>query len=644
MGITGGDGADNQRSPDEVAVGDTDRAALVWHYGDGAGAGVGAEVCVPYRALFFAFGFEAIAERTQRAEVMGRSLDWLVTSPAAAGLALEYESETRIAPPGATLTHTLRVRHVGQAGPPDTLTVALEPGIWMAALTPTHFTLEPCESRYVTVTLSIPPEAGINVRDQTTVTLSSALVPTPTVALLTAKTPAAVLLVKDDRWYPMEDYYRQALAARGVPFDLWSTDHANTRGLHRGPVTAELLRPYSVVVWFTGYDWYAPVTPVEAALLLDYLDGGGRLLLSSQDYLYYHSERLLTERLGVLEATGDVGVSTAFGVTEHPAGGNWGPAVLSYPFNNWSDRVEPRPEVAVVARGEGGAPVALGAEGAGDPASRTLFYAFPIETLPEAARAEVLAAGIGWLSPLGRSAWSVLPEAPLPGAPVTATLVLHNDGPEARVVSITHTLPEGLSLIEATLSPELDYDPIGRHIGWGGWITPSLPLTLSWSALLDPLWPGGGALTPTVRIELPDWGWGFERRAALRGGGGTLADSYWLIPPEVEVQRPLTVSLALVNSGPGAVEAASVALWLQAGLAPITATQPEVGLRLPLWEGSLVPGETRVLTLPLRPWRYAPPLRVDALLSDGTGRRWERSLWLEVASRRAYLPMVLKTP
>jgi len=34
---------------------------------------------------------------------------------------------------------------------------------------------------------------------------------------------------------------------------------------------------------------------------------------------------------------------------------------------------------------------------------------------------------------------------------------------------------------------------------------------------------------------------------------------------------------------------------------------------------------------------------VDALLADGAGATWERSLWLTVAPGKIYLPLVLRT-
>jgi hypothetical protein len=527
-------------------------------------------------------------------------------------------------------------------GSADPLSVSLEGGAWTTTLTPTQVTLSPCASQTFTVTVTPPLGAAVNVTDLLTFTVDSTLLGESLTAPLRTKTPAPVLLVDDERWYPMESYYLEALEARGVPFDVWSTDHARLGGLHTGPLTQTTLERYPITVWFTGYDWYAPVTSEEETLLFDYLGEGGRLLLSSQDFLYYHENSSLAERLGVGEVAHEAQVEGASGVTEHPAGGAWGPVDLVYPFRNWSDVVEPRRDSAVVAReGEGG-PVALAAQGRQTSSWRSLLYAFPVEALPLEARADALSNGVGWLSPLGESRWSVTPTAPLPGARLTTTLVLVGDE-GTRPASFEHTLPEGLDLIEATLPVGVAYDAGARRLSWTGWVTGSDPLTLTWSARLTTTLPSGEALTPTVTLGLPAWGLTFTRAALLRVGGADLDASSWQLPPDLTVQSPFTLTFDLRNSGPGAASAVVVDLWLNPGVAPLTATvAPTQGMPLPLWAGTLGPGEGRPISVPLRPWRYGDRLRVDALLSDGTGRRWERVLWLEAAPLQAYMPLIVR--
>ena len=411
--IEGGDGANNQTWPDVVKVRDLDKTEMLWQYTDGSGGGMGTSVCTPYRALFFSFGYEAIATRAQRETVLARSLDWLMTPPPTVALELKHLSDPlHITLPGETVTHTLRLRHTGYGGRTTPITLTLDSAAWPATLTPPATTLAACESITLTVVVTIPAGTGINASNAVTVTVASPFLAAETSITLHAKTPASVLLVDDDRWYAMEEYYVSALSARAIPFDVW--DNADNLGGVPGVRSPglDILRRYPVVIWFTGYDWYAPILAQEETALLAYLDGGGRLLLSSQDFLYEHRYSALTRRFGVLNWLECLAPTVAFGVPDHPAGGTWGPVELDFPFNNWADAVEPVPAAAPVIRGQWGQPLGIAATEAVSN-SRTLFYAFPLETLPFDTRATVLAQGAGWLSPLGTSHWTITPTVPL---------------------------------------------------------------------------------------------------------------------------------------------------------------------------------------------------------------------------------------
>jgi len=114
----------------------------------------------------------------------------------------------------------------------ETVTVAASGANWPNQVSPAEFQLQPCKSASVTVTVTIPPEAGINAADVVTLVVSSGLSATPVTLTLTTKTPAPVLLVDDDRWYPVEDLYIEALTLAGIPFDLWDT-RSGVGGRHR---------------------------------------------------------------------------------------------------------------------------------------------------------------------------------------------------------------------------------------------------------------------------------------------------------------------------------------------------------------------------------------------------------------------------
>ncbi len=641
--IEGGDGADNQFAPDIVSVREPDKAELLWQYTDGSGGGVGASVCTPYRAIFLPFGYEAIAARNQRDEVLARSLDWLMTPPPAVALELKHLSDPlRIGLPGETVTHTLRLRHTGYGGLTTPVTLALSSTTWPATVTPSAFTLAACESVTLTVVVTIPAESGINVNNALTVTAASPFLTTEISLTLRAKTPAPVLLVDDDRWYPMEARYTSALSARAIPFDVW--DNADSLGGLPGERSPDLavLHRYPLIVWFTGYDWYTPVLPQEATALLAYLDGGGRLLLSSQDFLYYHSDSPLARRLGVLRWNESLNPTDASGVPDHPAGGTWGPIKLVFPFQNWADAVEPVPGAVPVIRGQLGQPLALAATEAISHA-RTLFYAFPLETLPFDTRATALEQGVGWLSPLGTSQWTIAPTAPLPGERVTHTLILHNDAPETLLTTVAHTLPPAVTLAADSAPPAWDYVAASRTLTWSGAVQPHTPLTFTWAVSVT---DGPGAIIPlSLTLGVPAWGFAFDRETALHVAGADLAASAWFSPEWAAIRAgtPVTLAFTLRNTGPGDVKGGTARLWLTQESAPITATLPYTqGWNVAWWTGNLGTGETRTLTMPLRAWAWETPLRVDAILEDNAGQRWEQRLWLNVEPWRLYLPVICK--
>ncbi len=670
--ITGGDGADNQEYPDVIGIRRPELASRVWQYTEDAGGGVEASTCVPYRSLFFSFGFEAISDVAMQRTVMDRALTWLNASPSESGLRLSATESTQTGIPGERVTHTLYLRHIGMAGPPDNVAIKLSGQQWRATVTPSTVTLTPCQVTSITVGVTIPDNAKVNEADVIDLTIQSSLLSSDLTATLRTKTPAPVLLVDDDRWYQMESYYIKALEAVDIPYDVWSTRH------HRsGPVGAysphtDTLSHYPIVLWFTAYDWYDPLRDEEIASLITYLDEGGRLLLSSLEFLYKHGDEPLACRFGVSSYNEFLNPTEAFGVSGHPAGGTWGPVKLFYPYQNWADAIEPRPKAVPIVRGQKGQPLAVASSSTPTLADschitltehtwRTLFYGFPIETIPLDARIKALEDAVGWLSPLGQSSWTITPtvlasspDYPTivqPSARVTATLILRNDTNEPVRTTISHTLPAFLTLIAESLPVGMSYTPDSRHIAWSGSILPDQPIELDWIMVSSPEAPAGLQLNPVVEFTMPDFGGlSFSREAPLRVGGANLATSDWLLEDPEHSQatflsgEPVTLTFVLRNTGPDALEAGSVQLWTIRGLGVVTATKfPSIGTQIMLWEGELAAGMAQTLTVPLRSWYQFNPLRVDALIEDNlTHQRWERRLWLTKKHWRTYLPVVLR--
>jgi len=643
--LAGGSGANNQTSPDVVGLRDPETASELWRFGDASLAGVAAETCVPHRSLFFSFGLEGVADASDRSDVLQRGIDWLITEPPTAGLRISHlTNPTQVANPGEMVTHVISLRHIGARGVTETITVSVEGGDWPTLVNPAAFELSPCSEMPVTVTVAIPLDVGINAVDIVTLAARSDLNTAPVTLSLVSKAPAPVLLVDDDRWYPMEQRYIDALAVAGIPFDLWDTlsSSSGSAGLF-SPDTHTLLR-YPIVIWFTGYDWYAPLVDVEIERLLDYVDQGGRLLLSSQDYAYHHEESPLTGRLGILLADWTDEATEAGAVVEHPAGGLWGPLVLDYPFPNWSQTIEPAPEAAPVIRGQLGQPVGIGVGTAEHGGGETLFYAFPLEALPLETHSQALANGVGWLSPLGGSHWDLTPTVCAPGDAVSFHLTLRNSDTVTLTVAFTHAVPEDFAISPGQLPPELDYSVMSQEISWSGPVAPMGEVPLTWHAV----WRGTTALPsmPSVTLSLPAWELSTSRTAPFYGVGPDLTASDWLTDGlgGARSGEAISVTYAIRNTSGVAADDVELSLWMMRGVGPITATTPLTGgLAMPVWQGSVASQETQTATLLIqgRPWDV--PLRVDALLEDGAGLRWEDSLWLALDPWQSFLPVVTRS-
>jgi len=644
VSLEGGTGADNQFTPDVVTVRDISFASPVWHYEDGTSAGVAADICVPYRSLFLAFGLEGISDAADRQGVLQRSIDWLMTEPPTTGLTIASVTQPQlVGTPGERVTHVVKIRHIGTLGLEEMVTVAASGANWPIQISSGEFALQPCASATLTVTVTIPPEAGINAADAVTLAVSSDLSAAPITLTLTTKTPAPVLLVDDDRWYPVEDLYIEALATAGIPYDLWDTRSGVGGAPQVDSPTEGYLGQYPIVLWFTGYDWYAPIEAVEVDRLLAYLDQGGRLLLSSQDFAYHHEESPLADRLGILLSEWTDKVTRACGVTEHPAGGSWGPVSLDYPFPNWSHTVEPVSEASPVLRGQLGQPAGIATGSPGDTAGQTLFYALPLESLPLGARSMALSNAVGWLSPLGGSQWTVSPTVCAPGDPVTFTLVLHNSEHSAITVASVHRVPPDFAVIPGLLPSGLAYDPISRELTWFGPVVPDVPTTVTWQEV----WMGVPSPTssPTVTLTLPAWGFSFSKTAPFYGTGPDLTSSGWL-SAGLDVVRtgvPVSLTFAIRNESATAADDVALSLWMMQGISPITISTPLThGLALASWSGVLAPYEIKTVTAQVQGQAWGLPLRVDALLTTGTGHRWEDSLWLAFDPWQSYLPIVTR--
>jgi uncharacterized repeat protein (TIGR01451 family) len=651
--IAGPGGADNQLYPDEIAVADPDAAAPVFFYeGSGCG-GLRASTCLGYRVVYLSFGFEAINERQDRREVMDRALQWLAAAPPTDGLEITPRSQARVGPPGSTVTHTLRVRHLGEAGAADTFTLSLDGGSWPGELSASSLTLSPCTSATVIASVTVPASAAWDARDTMTVTARSTLSPTLSrTAIITTKAPAPVLLVDDDLFYEQRAKYEAALDAAGIHYDFWQTCPATGACVENTP-PPETLRWYPVVVWWTGFDWYQPVRADQIPVLQTYLDAGGRLFLSSQDYLYYHHDAPFSrDYLGVLSYTESTLSTMARGMPENPVGSGLGPWELSYPFQNLADGVEPTPGTTVPFRDQDWRGIGLARR---DGNHATAFFAFPFEALPAGTRPAAMQQTVGWLSWLGSSTFQTSPPVAgiEGGQTLTYTAVLRNDGPEAISASFSNTLPASLTLIPSSLTGSATYSAPARRVSWAGPLAAGARVTVTYRATVITGLPALVPIANVARLGVEEQHVYFTRSAAVRVDAPDLSPSTLQCAPSLaKLSSVVTCTLAVANAGPGDAPTAVVTNVLPSGATLITPSLTLVGggavTAVPThtlrWEGSLAAGDrvtvTYLLAMPTD--LAALPAYDVAILEDRTGGTWERATWVLLEPRRLYFPLIFR--
>jgi hypothetical protein len=85
-----------------------------------------------------------------------------------------------------------------------------------------------------------------------------------------------LLVVNDDIAGNYESFYVSALDSLGIVHDVWNQSQA-------GSIPQQEIAVYEYVIWYTGLDNTSVLDDSDQAAIGDYLNGGGRLLLSSQN-------------------------------------------------------------------------------------------------------------------------------------------------------------------------------------------------------------------------------------------------------------------------------------------------------------------------------------------------------------------------
>lgn len=557
--ISGGDGADNQISPDVIAVDNPDFAGPLLNYvGDDDLAGLHVGLCRPYRAIFLSFGLESINSRAHRRQAIEQSIDWLMQTPAAVGVDAAPAEETLIGNFGGTVSHTIRVRNTGSVT--DTLNLNLTPVgpyNWPTGSLPGAPVLGPCQSQVLTVPVQLPASGGWHISDTFTVSVQSVLSPAFTdVVTRHTKTPAPVLLVDDDRWYSFAEEFESALRANNIPFDYWYVPKSFSGSVPPSP-PLETLEMYPMVVWYTAYDWYQPLTPTEEERLMNYLDGGGRLFFSGQDFLYRHLQYFGTygpfaqNYLGIESHTEDFTSTLAVGNNYNPASAYLGPFPFSFPagYRNWTDALTPTSQAQVFTYGDRNRPNGLtnAGVGAGGQPWHTNFLAYGPELMSLDDRARLMQRSLGWLSWLGGSTIQAEAGQLANGATITYTATLSNNGwANMATAAFTATFPGNLTPLAA--APEMGFD--GSRFTWSGPLAAGAQKILTYTARISqPVLPGQ-VISQTSWLAYADHSIRFDRITSLEATPN-LSGSWMSVSPaqDIEENDVLTYTIMLQNHG-----------------------------------------------------------------------------------------------
>ncbi len=657
--LNGPGSMDNQVAPDVYAVTDPLRGRLVATYGDGSGAVALVDTCVPYRALVAGFGLEGVAGAGARDRFMQRAIDALTTAPAEHGLHVAPDRVSLSRSPGATADYTLTLHNTGTL--PATVSIASRgqrwpTEIWEAGLT--HplsgaLALAPCTPRPVVVRVRVPEGTPRGAADVARVEITAREAGISRTVEVRTRTPAPVLVVDGDYNRDSEGRYLAALDANGVAYDAWDL---GLFSVNPALPTTTTLQAYPAVIWFTGYDILRPGGSLGLEgqrRLAAYLQGGGRLLLSAEDFLRlwgrtpYRDDRLFhRDFLGVWDFLDDGGAAAAGpmqGVAGSVLDGLTGCRLPPLdPDDDFSDRLMPRPERLTMPALVDiyGQPVATQHEAAG--AFKSLFLAFDAGGLDQPCATAVVGRALDWFSPLHPSTLEIVDAADQPeirrafagGDVLRLRLKLANGG--ARPIDdarVAWRLPDGGEPVTTTLPAGWRWDAARRELGWAGRLAAYQSVVVVVPFALDPD-PGDG-VAMAAETRLTGEGITVTRRAAWRVNASDLGASSKSVPDDQRVRDFGTTArfvINVVNLGTRPAGGFTVTDTLPAGLNLLPGTlTPEVGSarvddqgRI-VWRGTeLAPGRTASLAYFARVTTWVGgALANHAVLTDDAGGRWD---------------------
>jgi uncharacterized repeat protein (TIGR01451 family) len=657
LNLNGANSADNQVAPDQSQPQAGSLTRPILSYADGTSAGLLAGHCTPYRLAYLGFGLEGVSGKKDRADLLQRLFSEMFAPRISSGAQMAPAMIDDFALPDESLVYTLTIRNLSETLT-DTFRFTTADGAWTSSLVTPTLTIGPCETAETVLRLNVPPNAAPDTHHQLQLVAASSLTGAKATVDIHHKTPGHILLVDDDRFFNEETTYTAALDSLGLRYDVWETGWGNSA--RRSP-SAALLQAYDLVIWYTGYDWFRPVTQAENEALLRYLESGGRLFLSSQDFLYYNYESspLAQRYFGVFSYTESLTSSLLYGNEALALSSRLsGPVPLQFGgYQNFSDGLIPAPGVLPFAWGNQGMAVGTANSNAAE-GWRTVFWSTPWEKMDKAARQDTMNGIVGWLSDLGDSTWTAERRVVQPGEMNTYTVTLRAmDEVEPFPVVITNTLPEGLEIRPRSIRGGAEYNVQTRQLTWAGTIAPGEERRIIYEARVvgnpSPTTP----LENTVTLFEGRHRLTFEKTAAVwinapdlsRSSLHITADSRPMETDPPTHWRILTYTLRVENSGLTTAHPATATLHLPNQLFPLTSTLRATGGTAVLekdqvaWRGTLEPGEAVSVTLTLtQTLRFGVWLPSTAVLSDGVTTVLVRDGLYYPATYRQYFPLFVR--
>ncbi len=680
--LNGPGSLDNQDATDVLASIDDLHTDLIARYDNGGGAAALVARCESHRSVALGFGIEGIAGDEVRDVVVARLMDALVAPEPAHAAFVRPVVDTLIRAPGRTADFTVTLTSTGVEATTFDLDVDGSTG-WPAELRTAGFgevlteplVLEHCASAVFGARVQVPadalpgaanaPELRIRAREGASVSLSLPL---------KARAPAPLLLVDGEFQSETRDAWSAALDELGLVHDLWALGEENPSWEARPPdgqrPPDEALSLYPAVLWFVGYDFrdHGNLGSAGQKALAAYLDQGGRLLLSSEDFLWARGEtpfagerRFHREYLGVTGYEDNAGAAHQGPLTGAEASiyeGLRGCMLDRRDVDeDRSDRLELKASGRPALLDIFDHPVA--AQFAGRD-FRTVFLGLDAGRGDPACLQPLLASAVAWFAPLADSELLLVDatgrqtDRRAYGDGDTVRLELVVRPAVARDVAgaeIRWSLPEGASPLTGTLPSGWTWSEAERTLNWQGDVQRGRPLRAVVALRIDPGAPAPGAMVSEAVLI------GEGLAASTRVGWRVNAPD--LSSASKSVGRPnepfaygseVSFFLNVRNNGTRAADPFLVTDTLPAGLMLVPESwiitagagevtgDPDQG-RLH-WRGVIPPGGLAALSYRARVVTHEGGPRTNiAVVDDGTGER--RSLTASVfVSPRLLLPWV----